>query len=295
MSHTAQPLEPPPPPAKDSLNIDRFIAEILADLKANRLELPTLPQLGAKINQVVGSRDATAKSIAKVVSADPALSARLLQVANSALVRSPRKIKNVHMAVTRMGATMVRNVVTSFLVRQLFRTNNKVLQKRLLEIWNHSAHVAAICFVLAEKCSEIKPDEAMLAGLLHDIGKLPILSKAKKLPLTEANTSALDSVLERLHCSLGKTILETWNFAPFLVTAAAEHENWRRDTPTLDHADIVVVANLHSHLGKPNRGAIPLLEVPAMNKLSLNPEQSIEILKQAHADITSIYQLFVTA
>lgn len=274
-----------------SMNIDTFISELLEDLKSNRLELPTLPQVAVKITKIVEDPNSRAKDVAQIIGADPALSARVIQVANSPLVRADQKIENLQGAITRMGNNMVRNIVTSFLVKQLFRTEHKSLQQRMTQIWNHSSHVAAISHVLAVHFSSLKADEVMLAGLLHDIGKLPILAKAKTLPNVDANAAVLDKVLEKLHTALGKTILQAWKFGPEIVATAAEHENVYRDSKLLDHTDIVLVANLHSYMGKPNAKKVDLTRVPALSKLNLDPEASLIVLEEAHNEIVEIQQL----
>jgi len=277
-----------------SMNVDKFIAEIMGDLKANRIELPTLPQVAIKISRIVEDHNSCAKDIAKIISKDPALSARIIQVANSPLVRGDKKIENVHASITRMGSEMVKNIVTAFLVKQLFRTKNKILQNRMIELWHHSAHVAAISHVLAKKFSRLKPDEVMLAGLLHDIGKLPILAKARKIIDLDANLPALDLVIKKLHAALGKTILQTWNFESALITVAAEHERTNRDSKVLDHTDIVIVANLHSFIGKKDASVMDWNEIPAMKKLNLDADTSVDVLKEAHKEISEIQKLFTS-
>lgn len=274
--------------------IDRFIAELLADLKANRLELPTLPQVAIKLNKVVEDRNSNSKDVAQIISMDPALSARLIRVANSPLVRSNKKIDNMRWAVTRMGGNMVRNIVSSFLVKGFFQSSNKALQQRMTDIWNHSAHVAAISHVLATKFTTLPPDEIMLAGLIHDIGKLPILAKAKSSSTINSNMKALDMVLEKLHPALGKAILSTWNFPTYIVDVAAQHENISRDSKQIDHTDIVIVANLHSYMGTPRASKIDWPSVTAMKKLNLKPEDSIAILEEAHDEILEIKQILTT-
>ncbi|WP_455211581.1 HDOD domain-containing protein [Kaarinaea lacus] len=283
---TSDPLSKPQP-----MNVDKFIGELLDDLKSNQLELPVLPQVAVKVSKIVDDPGARAKDLAKAIGADPALSARVIQVANSPLVRGNRKIDNLQAALTRMGNTMVRNIVTTFMVRQLFHTDNQHLQLRMKNLWNHCAHVAAISQVLATHFSILKADEAMLAGILHDIGKLPILSKARKLPHLAENEKPLDMVLERLHPALGKAILSAWRFEPEIIAAAAEHENIYRDSKSLDYADIVVVANIHSHMGKAAAKRIELDKVPALKKLNLDPEASIAVLEEAHNEIVEIQKL----
>ncbi|WP_455205443.1 HDOD domain-containing protein [Kaarinaea lacus] len=276
---------------KTAMNVDKFIADLLHDLKKNQLELPTLPQVAVRISQVIDDPNSRAKEVAQIIGADPALSARMIQVANSPLVRGDSKIDNLQNAITRMGTTMVRNIVTSFLVKQLFRTEHKPLQQRMTDLWNHSAHVAAISHVLAVHFSTLKADEVMLAGLLHDIGKLPILAKARKITNIEANEKALDMILEKLHPALGKAILQAWRFEADIVAAAADHENINRDSKILDHTDIVIVANLHSYMGKANAKKVDLETIPAMSKLSLDAEASLAVLKEAHSEIVEIQRL----
>jgi putative nucleotidyltransferase with HDIG domain len=279
------------PSPEKALNVDKFIGQLLEDLKSNQLELPVLPQVAVKVSKIIDDPGARSKDLAKAIGADPALSDRVIQVANSPLVRGSNKIDNLQSALTRMGNTMVRNIVTTFMVRQLFRTENQYLQDRMKLIWNHSAHVAAISHVLATHFSILKPDEAMLAGVLHDIGKLPILSKARKIPHIAENGKALDMVLARLHPSLGKAILAAWRFDEEFIDAAAEHENIYRDSKVLDFADIVLVANIHSHMGKPDAKRIEMDKVPALKKLNLDPEASIAVLEEAHNEIVEIQTL----
>jgi putative nucleotidyltransferase with HDIG domain len=276
-----------------TMKVDRFIASLLEDLKNNKLELPTLPQVAANIGRVLDNPRSRSKDVAQVVSTDMALSARLIHVANSPLVRSTRRIENVHYAIIRMGSTMVRNVITSFLIRQLFRSKQRALQMRMTAIWNHSAYVAAISHVLASRFTNFQTDEVMLAGLLHDIGKLPILAKAAKLPAMKNNENALDMVLSKLHPALGRAILETWKFPADIVNAAAEHENIDRCSKALDYTDVVIVANLHSYIGKSPAMNVDWNNIPAMEKLNLDPEMSIGVLEEAREEIQEIQKVLM--
>lgn len=274
------------------MKVEQLIADILVDLKANRLKLPTLPQVALKINDVIASPDATAKTVAKVISTDAALSARMLQVANSPMVRTAAPAENVQAAVTRMGMSIVRNVVTSFMVNQLFHSKHDTLRKRIATLWNHSARVAAISHVLANRFTKLKPDEAMLAGLIHDIGELPLIAKAEHNTQLADNPEALDKLSEKLHATLGKVIVQTWHFSPELITAVAEHENLTRDSEQLDIADVVTVANLLSYAGKNHQlTRVDWTTVPAFGKLGISPEDSIATLEEARDEIAEIVKL----
>lgn len=274
------------------MEVEELITEILADLKAGKLKLPTLPQVALKINDTIDNPDATAKKVAQIISTDAALSARMIQVANSPMIRASGKADNVQAAVTRMGMTVVRNIVTSFLVNQLFHSKHDELKKRLAKIWNHSAHVAAISHVLASHFSNLKPDEAMLAGLVHDIGKLPLILKAETHEELANNPVALNALDEKLHTVLGKVIMQSWGFSPELVTVVAEHENLERNSEQLDLTDIVTVANLLSYAGKQHKHTnVNWSEVPAFKKLELSPEDSIAALEEARDEIAEIVKL----
>lgn len=274
------------------MNVDQLVKEILADLRANRLKLPTLPQVAIKISDIINDPKASPKSITKAVSTDPALSARIIQVANSPMVRAFSPVDNVQNAVIRMGMGMVRNMVSSFLVQQLFHSKYRRLKDRITALWNHSVRVAAISHVLANKFTHLKADEVMLAGLVHDIGKLPIIAKADDMPELVTNDKMMDELIFQLHPKLGKIIVDTWGFAPALVTAVAEHENLTRDSEALDIADVVTVANLLSYAGKKH----PLTQtdwttVPAFDKLGITPEDSIATLTEAREEIAEIVSL----
>ncbi len=277
------------------MDVDEFIQAIIGDLRANRLKLPTLPQVAVRINEIIDSPNASTRQVAKVLGTDPALSARLLQTANSPLFRGNRSVDDVHAAVTRLGMVQVRNLVTAFLVSQLFHSRFPALRQRVAVLWSHSVQVAAISHVLALRFTDFKPDEAMLAGLIHDIGKLPIIAKAEKHPELANNPAAMDRLCNRLHGALGKVMVKAWHFPPAFTEVAGEHDDLQRHSSQLDLADIVTVANLHSYTGRhqaqnphpdPDWGS-----VPAFAKLGIDPLGSIEALKEAHDEITEIQRL----
>lgn len=269
--------------------VDRFVSEMLADIKNNELKLPILPEVAFKVRTAVNDSNAAAAQIAKVVSSDASIAARLLQVANSPLYRGTGAISNLQSAIARLGPPLVRNLVTSLILKQLFQTKSPLLKQRMQALWEHSTEVAAISHALARKLTKLKPDEAMLAGLIHDIGALPILVKAEGFPELANNGALLDEVLEKLHASVGRLILEAWKFPPELVSVAAEHENLSRTSDTVDYTDIVTVANLHSYIGTPHRlGKVKFVEVPAFTKLGLTPETSVQTMEEVAAELKDI-------
>jgi len=272
--------------------VDRFVKEMLDEIKSNQLKLPILPEVALRVREAVDDVNAAAAKITKAVSSDASIAARLLQVANSPLYRGSNAISNLQSAIARLGPPLVRNLVTSLILKQLFETKSSVLKDRMKKLWEHSTHVAAISHVLAKKLTSLKPDEAMLAGLIHDIGALPILVKAEKEPELIQNPAALEELISKLHASVGRVILEAWKFPPEIVAVAAEHENLARISDHTDYTDIVTVANLHSYLGTSHAHArVKYVEVPAFTKLGLTPETSVTTLEEAASEMKEVRTL----
>ena len=125
-------------------------------------------------------------------------------------------------AISRIGYNMVRSASISFAMAQI-RNSNKLagLEHYLQDVWQRSTRVAAFAYVLAKVCtrSRINPDEAMLTGMMHSIGKLYVMTRAAAHPELFANSAVLDEILEQWHPSIGKAILENWEFSEAMAQA----------------------------------------------------------------------------
>ena len=202
-------------------------------------------------------------------------------------------IDSIQMAVSRLGQVLVKNLVTSLVMEQMFQATSNRLEKRLHDLWEHSIEVSAICQVLAATQPGIKKDEAMLAGLIHDIGKLPILMKAEDKPKLLSNTVALDTVLTNLHCRVGAAILESWGFPESLIAVTAEHENLERNSTSPDLVDIVQVANLQSHINTEHALGVEVLNaVPAFAKLGVDTNINLVELDENSEEYAEAMALF---
>lgn len=262
---------------------EKFLSDLLDDIHHNRLALPTLPEIALKVRKVVDDPNATTAQIAKVVAIDVALSARLIQVANSPMLRGLTVVNNLQSAIARLGHVLVRNLVTSLVMeQQMHLARNPLLKTRIMALWQHSTQVAAISHVLAAHFTTLKPDEAMLGGLIHGIGTLPILMRAAKFPELIADDEALDRIITRLHTQVGKAILEAWAFPEELIAVVSGHEDLERDkTPEADYTDVVMIANLQSYICGSHRHSSPDWEhIPALAKLGLSPEVSIVSMEE---------------
>lgn len=270
---------------------DLLLRRIIDDLKGGRLRLPSLPDLAFRIRNAVNDPRRSVADIARLVQFDPALAARLIQIANSPLYRGSKKFDNCHSAITRMGLGAARDLVVSFTLRNLFQARTPVLRDRLQQTWQHSCRVAAISSVLARLTPGLDPDRALLAGLVHDIGVLPLLQYIETLGM-EADSARLDSLTGRLRAALGSFVLKTWQFEADLADIPAQAEDWDRDSgERIDYGDIVQVAHVHSQFGQGGYDGPPLPELRAFRKFTiskLGPGCSLELLEQSRQEIHQV-------
>ena len=268
---------------------EQILEGFLEDLHQNRLILPTLPEVALKVRDAVESDKASAADIAKIIGTDVALSARILQICNSPLYRTRRTVEDIQTAVARLGNIQVRNLVSSLVMQQMFQATSDVLDKKMREAWEHSTQVASICYVLASAAG-IPKDQAMLAGLIHDIGALPIMVHAEDIPELREDQALLDKVIQKLHTMIGAKILKDWQFPQTLIDVAAQHENLQRDPGTkIDYVDVVIVANLQSYIGsKHPYNDLDWNTIPAFQRLGLEPEINILDIEENQEDLQTV-------
>ena len=223
-----------------------LVAQLERSLADNRLQLPSLPEVALKIRRALADEYVSVKEIARLLGADPVLAARTLRVANSAMFyRGGRRITSLGAAVGQLGHKMVRNVALSFAAQQAFiGYGSRPLRELVGGIWRHSVHAAVLAHALARSRTLINPDEAFLAGLLHEVGKLCILMRAQEHLEELVSDAAFQSVLSAWHPRIGRAVIEAWELAPELATAVGEHETSNLaapDPPTM--TAIVAAAN----------------------------------------------------
>ena len=279
------------------INEEQLLVDLQNQIDNNELILPTLPEVALRVRDAVESDDTSAGQIAEIVATDTALSARLLQVANSPLYRARNPIDNLQNAIARMGYAVVRNLVTTLVMRQMFQATSESLDVRLRRLWEHSVQVSAISRVLAGQVNGLQKDQAMLGGLIHDIGALPILVRADDFPELLEDESLLDAVITKLHPILGEKILRTWEFPESLIAVAAEHENlFRSPSHGPDYVDVVMVANLQSYIGSDHPYAeLDWSEIPAFERLGIATDVNVIEIEDHKEELEEIEHILITA
>lgn len=276
-------------------------ATIQDDLIHDRLDIPSMPEVAIKVRHMVEQEDVSIPKLAKVIQADPALSAKLIKAANGCLYLGQPRVETCGQAITRLGLNATQHLVVSFVLKNLFqeKISNDMLNHVAHELWHHSVEIASISRVLANTTPGLDSDEALLAGLLHDIGELVILSYADQYPQFSQDETNLHAIISQCKGEIGAAVLREWKFPDELVAAAAESELWSRDhSEKADYCDVVLVAHLHSYFGTAKMAGLPgLADVPAFGKLAdgkLTPEVSMLVLDESKEMIHETRRLFLS-
>lgn len=268
-----------------------IVVRVINELKKRKFEMPTLPDLVAKIKRAIDDPSMTTKKLANLLGTEQVISARVIQIANSSMFVGMPKVASLHSAINRLGLHCVRTVAVSINARQLFKIQKSIrLQRKMREVWEHSTLVAATSEVLARDFTKLSPYEALLAGILHNIGVIPVLNKCADNPALLDNPQLIDHIMDAVVCELGGWILEQWDMPASIVDVARYHRDLaRQHEGRADFVDVVMVANLHGYLGKKHPlSSVPWVKVPAFNKLNLTPEDSIHALMEARKEIQAI-------
>ncbi len=267
--------------------------QLFQDLISGNLKLPSLPSVAQRIQQVFAEDSASAETICTIIQSDPAITAKLIMIANSALYRGQAQIESLQQAVVRLGLETTRKQVMTYAVRELFQSKTSDMKLQMQNLWKHSQHVACMCRLLANHLKGFDLEQAQLAGLIHDLGEIAILQYAQQNDELRDNPELLLHAVESLRPQITGMLLNQWNFGPEFVTVGEESEVWFRnpaDQPDL--CDLVLIAQYHAMIGTPAMKKLPPVPtLPAFAKLGmgdLDIEQIIEFLARSRAEIQAI-------
>ncbi|SFM59540.1 HDOD domain-containing protein [Thermodesulforhabdus norvegica] len=216
-------------------------------------DLPTIPHTAQLVMQKLSDPEVSPKELEKIILQDPALTARILKLANSPFYGRPRTIKTVSEATVVIGLNTLKSIVVASAVREMIKPFG--LTEKLL--WEHSVSVGFIVRYLAEKLRFRRTEEAFLAGLLHDIGKVVLQLKAPSkmyIVIQELYTGAeTDSIgVENLvfgfaHVHVGQLLARKWQFAQEIEEAIGYHHWPGRAKISPELAHLVHLGNSFAH------------------------------------------------
>ncbi|MAY15507.1 MAG: histidine kinase, partial [Oceanospirillaceae bacterium] len=146
--------------------------DIVAQIKKDELVLPTLPEIALRVREVAEDANATIPQLSQIIAQDPALSARIIKVtnsplirANSPLIRANSPVTDLGTAISRLGIDFTSNLAIGLAMEQMFQATHDIIDKRMRECWARAMEIASSAQVLARHFTKLQPDQAMLAGL----------------------------------------------------------------------------------------------------------------------------------
>ncbi|NVK36839.1 MAG: HDOD domain-containing protein [Gammaproteobacteria bacterium] len=265
--------------------------ELITQIKNDTLVLPSLPEVCLKVRDVAEDIESTIPQLADLIIQDAALSARIIKVANSPLVRTPSEVTDLVTAINRLGINFTSNLAMGLAMEQLFQATSDVVDRRMRSIWQQSTEVASICHVLAAHYTKLHPEEAMLAGLVHKIGALPVLTYAEDNNALLNDAFALDKLIDKLHPVIGSHILKAWRFPKEILNVPGQYLKFDRDIDQVDYADLVTVAVLQSHADTEHPYAkLDWSTIKAFDRVGLSPDMDIAEAIDIEDDISGLLE-----
>lgn len=290
MTATAKPVGTPQP---DS-GAFAFVQSLAEELSGGRIELPSFPDIAIKVQRVLADEDVRPDHVVRIVGSEPALAAWVLRMANSAALNATgRQVVDLRSAITRLGFNVVRSAAVTFAMSQLTRSDElKGLEQPLNQLWRRSTLVAAMCHVVARRFTTINADTAMLAGLLHGIGKLYILARSRRFPALFADAAAYGQIVGDWHSNVAKAILENWEMAEEIATAVHEYEHLYRDHPGgPDLTDVLIVGDLLASFHEwPDSLELNLQGVHAVTRMQLDRARLERVIEESAEEIAALRQ-----
>ncbi len=267
-----------------------FVQQLARDLASEDISLPSFPAVVMKIRSLLENEECDFIEVSKIVSTDAVLVSRLFVFANSALHnRSGKRVTTLDAAIARLGLAVVRNTALSLAIKQiLLAQKHETIVPYLKAIWAKSMRLASMAYAVAGINGDVDDETAFMCGLLHEIGKVYILTKAKDFPGFLGDDESLKSVMADWHPQVGRAIVETWDF-PHHVAESLDPKEFLDEHTHLPAAPVDVVHLAGLLLAKEEQAWPELIVEPASQKLGATPAK-LETLAEAYREKLSTMQ-----
>jgi HD-like signal output (HDOD) protein len=270
-----------------------FLQALSGELAKGTVDLPCFPNVVIKIREALSDPQMTADTVARMIGAEPRLSARLLQMANSAAVNpAGKRVSDLKTAITRLGQQMVQSAAMAYAVHQLKRAPSlTAIAEPLTGLWKRSITTASICQVVARRTS-VSPDEAFLTGLLHGIGQLYIMVRAVGYETQLDGSGAFAELIADWHPVIGQMVLENWDMDAAIAQAVKDQNSSTRSRGQPLLTDILVVAVMLADvlITGSKRGA-EIEQSECFRAIGLKPEDCGLIMTHASYQLDSLLEV----
>lgn len=269
----------------------------------NTIELPTMPEVLLKLNEVIGNADASAADVAKVVSKDPAVSTNILRIVNSAYYGLQVRVSSVSLAVSVMGFNMTKKVALKAAVFSSFgKRREKIQHFDPLAFWRHAIFTGVAARTLAANAhafGDVHPEDIYIAGLLHDIGKIILMEKAAPRYLAMLRRAVQEQRAETAveaedfgftHADVGSVLAIKWSLPEDLAIAIRYHHSPSRDPFHRSLSSLIHLADqLAWQAGSPSTVGTTLaaMDPEVYGHIGLEPGRVEELVPQIREDFAA--------
>jgi HD-like signal output (HDOD) protein len=223
----------------------RFLRDIAQDLSRKELKFPTFIDASLGVRMALGKKELSNTELARVVTSEPLLCARVVALANSvALNPSGREVSDVKNAVMLVGQNAVRSLSVTLAMDQIARAKElEPFKVQARELWEHCLEVAALAFVIGKRRGLANPDEALFAGLVHDLGHFYLMWRATQSPELVAQPEELRSIVHDWHPGIGSALLQSLDLPESVSRACDEHELQPSILPPGSLSELISLSN----------------------------------------------------
>lgn len=269
-----------------------------------------IPNLGSyssvlqELEEVLNDPQSTLSEVGKVIEKDPSLTARLLKLANSSFFGFPSRLETVSEAITLIGIQQVQDLISASTVIEIFEGVSADLVS-MASFWKHSLACGVAARLLALERRVPKPEKFFVAGLLHDVGRLALYSKAPDqaraiFELAKGERKLLrQAELEILgfdHAEIGEALLRAWNYPANLIQAVRYHHSPISASPFQLEASLIHIAD-HlinaMQLGSSGERFAPPLNARAWERVNLSGEVLGNMVEAIDGQIAAVESAFV--
>jgi len=269
-----------------------FTRQIGAELAVEAPELPAFPEIAMRVRQALGRDEVSIEEVVRIVGAEPSLSVRLLQLANSTAVNpGAQRVTTLRAAIARMGFSMARSATIAFAMSQMRRAESwRGLQPQFREIWESCARLAATSYSLARHRKRADADQALLAGMLHAVGKLFVLTRASRFPALMGDAAISAEIDNVWRARAGRALLARWGLPAEVVEAACGFEQASKagEGPA-SLGDVLLSGHYLAGVNDASELAgAAFLAAPCFARLGLNAAGAAQVMQASTAEIASL-------
>lgn len=235
---------------------NRSIVELINGyLQESTINVPVFHTVAVRLQQVLSRPDFSIDEVNKLITADPGLASQVLKVSNSSFYSGLTKVTTIRDAIVRLGATSVANIAMMATQQDMYRSKDAKLNGIMSTLWQHALCCAISAKWLATKANlAALAQEAFLAGLLHDIGKLFLLKVMEEIIKEGKSNEAISPVLlaeviNSMHVEHGYHLMQKWNMPEPYSIVVHEHHSVKWDQGNLLLAMVRLVDQACNKLG----------------------------------------------